>query len=71
MLEKRQLDLLVLIGSAIVLPSIGGSIRHFFDNKMYAEFGVTIGLTIALFIIIFKYIKCVFPKTTKSINIKE
>lgn len=70
MLEKRQLDLLVLIGCAILLPSIGGSIRQFIDSQMYIHLGVTLGLTIALFIIIMKYIKYVFPRRDKSINIQ-
>lgn len=65
-LGKREINLLFLIGSAILLPAIGGDIRSTFDNQQWLPFIVTIMLTSALFYIIVKSTKIVFPSNKKE-----
>lgn len=61
-LNKKQINLLVLIGIAILFPLVGGSIRAYYDASLYIELSITVLLTIILFICIRKSVKIVITR---------
>ena len=67
-LGKRELSLLFLIGIAITFPAIGASIRHYIDNRLFPELGISMVFVLILFYLIRKYIMVVtfkIPQTDK------
>jgi hypothetical protein len=67
LLNKRQTSLCILIAIAITFPAIGASIRHYIDDRMFPELGITMTLVLILFIIIRKCIMVV-TKNTRQVN---
>jgi len=70
-LNKKQINLLFLIGCAILIPAVGGSIRLAIDQLLYPQLIITLLITIILFIIIIKCSRSVYSRQYKTINTEE
>lgn len=65
-LGKRELSLLFLVGIAITFPTIGASIRHYIDNRLFPELGISTVFVLILFYLIRKYIMVVTKNTIQA-----
>ena len=65
-LGKREINLLFLIGSAILFVPIGHDIRQYIDTQEWFKLAITIGITTSLFVIIKKSLKVVMSKEKKE-----
>ena len=64
-LGKREISLALLIGCAILLPSLGASIRIYIELQEFGYFVLTLIIIFVLFFFIIKNIKVVLAVNTR------